>query len=177
VNFKQSIAKYLSGNLTISQISQVAYEAILEGYDSPSLYILAGLENENAFVIQQYFNATLEELSIAIPGKRKAAIEYANGLAEDIIEGKRELIAGVREMRYSAIDSYDFFSETTNFVYDSIFFEYVYGLFVDYDDFEAEHSWVGDQEAIDTLSDIRIKLMDELKKWNEKISTYLDTIS
>jgi hypothetical protein len=177
VNFRQSIAKYVSGNLTISQIPQIAYLALEEGYDSPSLCILAGLENENAFVIQQYLNAALRELSIVLTSKRKATIEYAKALAEEIIDGKRELVSGVHEIIYRAVSIFDFYAETINYVYDSILFEHVYGAYVEYTDFEAGYGWKTDQETINTLLELKVDLMDKLRKWNEKVCPYLDTIS
>ncbi|OCX50717.1 hypothetical protein BEL04_18430 [Mucilaginibacter sp. PPCGB 2223] len=178
MDFKQLIAKYIAGNLTISQIPQIAYWALETGYDSPSLCILAGLEGENAFVIQQYLNAALYELSIEMPSKRKAAIEYAKALAEEIIEGKRELISGVYEIIYRAISYFDFYAETKNFVYDSILFERVYGAFHEYRDFEACHDWEKDkEEVVNELSVLKMNLMKELQKWNEIIQSYLTTIN
>jgi hypothetical protein len=71
LNFKQLVAKYVTGNLTTDQLPGIAYLAMVEGLDSPSLCILAGLEkNEDFYVIDRYFKLALKELDISIPDRR-----------------------------------------------------------------------------------------------------------
>ena len=50
-------------------------------------------------------------------------------IVDEILEGKKDVIIGTREIRYYAIESYDFFSESKQYVYDCIGFETAYGLF------------------------------------------------
>ena len=78
LNFRQQIAKYVTGNLTTDQLPDIGVTGLEEGLDIPSLCILAGLsKNESPFQIDHYFKLTLEELNIKLPDKRQAAIEYA----------------------------------------------------------------------------------------------------
>jgi hypothetical protein len=53
LNFRQEITKYVTGNLTIDQLSAVGVKGLEEGLDTPSFCILAGLsKNENPFKIE-----------------------------------------------------------------------------------------------------------------------------
>ena len=175
MNFRQLIAKYVTGNITIDQLPQIGIIALEEGLDSPSLYILAGLEkNESSYVIERYLELTLEELNIVMPNKRQAALEYACAIADEIISGEKELIAGVAEIKKKAIDSYDFWSESKHYVYDSIFFEKVYGLYVEYDDLlDAKVDWTEDKSNEELMLEVKEQMFDELIKWTEKTELLL----
>jgi len=170
LNFRQQIARYVAGNLTTSQLPDIGVKGLEEGLDSPSLCILAGLNNnENPFQIEQYFKLTLEELKIELPDKRKAALEYASALIDEILEGHNEIIQGTKEIFHNAIDSYDFFSENKAFCYDSIGFEAVYGLFVTYNDLlEADYRWQIGKTNKQLMERVKGELWEELKKWREK---------
>ena len=64
MNFRQQIAKYVTGNLTTEQLPDIGVTGLEEGLDTPSLCILAGLSNnESPFQIDHYFKLTLEELN------------------------------------------------------------------------------------------------------------------
>ena len=169
MNFNQQIAKYVSGNLTTSQLPEIGLLGLQEGLSTDSLIILAGMsENDNPFEIQEYFDKTLIELNIELPKRRQAAISYAIGLIEEIESGELEIIKGVYEIKNNAIDSYDFFGESDKYCYDSIGFEKIYGLFDDY--FEIEecgHKW--NKKKIGKMTEeIKTEIHSELIKWKEK---------
>jgi hypothetical protein len=169
LNFNQQIAKYVTGNLTTSQLPEIAIEGLQEGLDSDSLLILAGLsKNDNPFEIQEYFEKSLKELNIKLPEKRQAAIIYAIGLIEEIKKGKLEIIKGVYEIKNNAIDSYDFFYESNKYCYDSIGFEKIYGLFDDYFEVkECGHQW-NEKKKGKMTEEIKSELFSELLSWKEK---------
>ena len=171
MNFRQQIARYVTGNLTTDQLPDIGIKGLEEGLDTPSLCILAGLDkNENPFQIEQYFRLTLEELKIELPDKRQAALEYALAILDEILEGKKEIIQGTKEIYCNAIDSYDFFSETKDFCYDSIGFEAVYGLYDTYDDLlDADIPWQNGKTNEQLMVEVKEELWGELKKWKEKI--------
>jgi len=170
MNFKQQLAKYVTGNLTTDQLPEVGLKGLEEGLDTPSLCILAGLsKNESPFQIDHYFMLTLEELKIKLPDKRQAAIEYAFGIVDEILEGKKDVIDGTREIRYRAIDSYDFFSESKQYCYDSIGFESAYGLFDTYDELSnADRPWQTIKTNKQLMEETKAELFEELKKWKNK---------
>ncbi|MCB0696316.1 MAG: hypothetical protein KDC07_03060, partial [Chitinophagaceae bacterium] len=113
MNFRQHIAKYVTGNVTTDQLPCTGIIALEEGLDSPSLCILAGLSKyEEPSQIDYYFKLTLEELSITLPDKRQAAIEYALAIVDEIFDGTKDVITGTSEICNNAFVSYDFLSES-----------------------------------------------------------------
>ncbi|MEO8416532.1 MAG: hypothetical protein ABI472_22905 [Ginsengibacter sp.] len=160
----------MTGNATISQLPDIAIVGLEEGLDSPSLWILAGLnKNENPFQVDDYFRRTLQELNIKLPDKRQAAIEFGIAIAEQIIAGKIDLIIGTKQIIDKAIHNYDFFSETENYCYDSIGFETVYGVYYNYEDLVyADHPWQVDKTNEELLTEVKAELLEELRKWIEK---------
>lgn len=170
MNFRQQIAKYVTGNLTTDQLPDIGVKGLEEGFDTPSLCILAGLnKNESPSQIEHYFKMSLDELKIELPDKRQAAIEYAFAIVDEIIEGKKDVIEGTREIRYKAIDSYDFFSESKKYCYDSIGFESAYGLFDTYDELSnADRPWQKGKTNQQLMAETKVELFEELKKWKNK---------
>lgn len=170
MNFQQQIAKYVTGNLTTDQLPGIGLKGLEEGLDSPSLCILAGLsKNESPFEIEHYFELTLAELKIKPPDKRQAAIDYAFAIVDEILEGKKDVIDGTREILYKAIDSYDFFSESNKYCYDSIGFDAAYGLFDTYDELS------NDDRPLQTgktnqqfMAETKAELYEELRNWKNK---------
>lgn len=170
MNFNQQIAKYVTGNLTTSQLPEIGLLGLQEGLETESILILAGLcKNDNPFEIQEYFDKALEELNIRLPEKKQAALIYAIGLIEEIEKGKLEIIKGVYEIKNNAIDSYDFFDESEKYCYDSIGFEKIYGLFDDYFEVkECGEQW-NEKKKGKLTKEIKSELLTELIKWKEKI--------
>jgi hypothetical protein len=177
LNFRQLIAKYVTGNIPTELVPQIGIIGLEEGLDTPSLCILAGLDkSENFYVVESYLKLTLEELNIPIPNKRQAALEYACAITDEIINGEKEIVAGVAEIEKKAIDSYDFWSENKHYVYDSISFEKVYGLYVEYDDLlDAKVDWTEDKSNEELMLEIKEQMFDELIKWAEKTKLLLYT--
>ena len=176
MNFRQQIAKYATGNLTTDQLPGIGLTGLEEGLDTPSLCILAGLnKNESPFQIVHYFKLALQELNIWLPDKRQAAIEYAMGIVDEILDGKKDLIIGTKEICYKAIGSYDFFSENKKYCYDSIGFEIAYGLFVTLDELiDAVRPWQTEKTNEQLMNETKTELLEELKKWKAKTNNLQD---
>jgi hypothetical protein len=140
-----------------------------EGFNSPSLHILAGLgKAEDSFTIEHYFGLAIKELAIQLPDKRQAALIYALAIVEEIINGKRELIVGVAEIKWGAIDSFGFESETASVLFDSIGFENVNGLFYEHDDLTDIIPPL--KQDLETIDNVKKELYIELVKWREKVA-------
>jgi len=74
--FEESISKYIIGKVEISEIPKIAVKGVEEGYESESLFILAGMnENDNPFELKNYLELSLEELGIG-PKSRFEAAKY-----------------------------------------------------------------------------------------------------
>ncbi len=171
MNFRQQIAKYVTGNVTTDQLPDIAVQGLEEGLDTPSLCILAGLsKNESPFQIEHYFKLTLDELKIELPDRRQAAIEYSLAIVDEILNGKKDILKGITELHYNAIESFDFFSESNQYCYDSIGYDTVYGLFDTFDELTNEdRPWRGDKSNEQLMVETKAQLFEELKKWKDKM--------
>jgi len=144
---------------------EMATAALLDGYNSKYLGYLAGMKRTDEISeLRKYLKWSLEELNIDFPSKRDAALLYSKGILNDILNDKIEIVRGVTEITNNAIFSYDFFSESENYCFDSIGFENIYGLYVEYHDYLEELK-------IDNkyLVEIKTKMLEELKKWGLKL--------
>jgi hypothetical protein len=99
-------------------------------------------------------------------------LEYALAITEEVIEGSKDLIIGIKEIKNQAIDSYDFYTETKEYVYDSIGFESLYGLYVTYDDLTDINPPLKSDLA--SIEDVKEEMFDELKKWQDKLTALLE---
>lgn len=172
LNFKQQIAKYMTGNIPIDQLPKLAVNALEEGLDTKALRILAGLDSNNgSYQIEHYFKLSLEELMIKIPDKRQAALDYACAIAEEIFDGQKEIIQGIREIKWDALDSYDFFSESKEFYFDSICFHTVYGIYDTCDNLShKQKQWQEEKTNEELMIELKSELMLELKNWYDKMN-------
>ena len=145
-------------------------QGLEEGLDTPSLCILAGLgKYDSPFEIEHYFKLTLDELHIALPDKRQAAIEYALAIVDEILDGDKDVVTATREIMDKAIGSYDFFSENKEYCYDSIGLEAAYGLLDTIDDLSsAVKPWEAERTNEQLMVEVRIELATELKSWKDK---------
>ena len=76
-----------------------AGEMLLQGHDSYSLRILAGLEREaSTFEAEDYLLRSAKELGLSIPDPEAAVRAYACEVARQIVEGHRTGQEGVREL-------------------------------------------------------------------------------
>jgi len=171
LNFRQQIAKYVSGNVTTDQLPDIAVQGLEEGLDTPSLCILAGLsKNESPFQIELYFKLTLDELKIELPDRRQAAIEYSMAIVDEILNGEKDIIKGTTELHHNAIESFDFFAESNQYCYDSIGYDTVYGLFDTIDELTNEDRPLrGDKSNEHFMVETKAQLFEELKKWKDKM--------
>ncbi|WP_233900527.1 hypothetical protein [Tenacibaculum piscium] len=165
MNFNQYLGKYVCGNLSEMDYPELAVAGLLDGFDSKYLGILAAMNRTDEISeLRKYLKWTIEELNIEIPTKREAALLYTSGIINEILEEKKEIIKGVSEIKNDALFSYDFFSESDKYCYDSIGFENIHGLFVEYYDSLDELN-VDKKHIEDTKNEI----LAELKKWKSRL--------
>ncbi len=156
------------GTESLRSIPNIALQALEQGLDTPSLYILAGFsDNDSEFEIIHYYGTALHELGIELPDKRNAAIQLGLSIADEIFDNKRSVIEGVMEIKNIAIDAYPFYKETKHYCYDSIGFEKVYGLLDQISDLKDAGStqWQVNKTNKELEIEYALKLMDELKQW------------
>jgi hypothetical protein len=76
-----------------------AGEMLVQGHDSYSLRILAGLERlASTFEAEDYFLRSAKELGLSIPDTETAARAYACEVAQHILDGRVTGQEGVREL-------------------------------------------------------------------------------
>lgn len=169
MTFKQQIAAFAIGNATSDQLPEIAISGIKEGLDSPSLWILAGLgEKDHSIDKERYFQASLDELGIVLPNKRKAALIAAQSIVEDILSKKIDVVAGVTLLQQQALDKYDFHSESKQFVYDSIGFAKAYGIYDTHCELSAsDHPWQEGKTNAERLVKVKQDLLVALKDWKQ----------
>jgi hypothetical protein len=101
---KLAMADMLSANDYIDW----AADMLGQGYDSPSLRILAGLVDSkgSTFEPEHYFQLCVKELSIILPEFKQALRAYALEISSDIIDGNIRPGDGVRVLSriYMATD-------------------------------------------------------------------------
>jgi len=86
--------------LTITDtLPNVAERALMDGYDSPSLRILAGLtKSEVTEEAIPYFKKALSELGVSLPLKRDAVLLLANQVAKQILQGNIKPYEGAKKI-------------------------------------------------------------------------------
>ncbi len=103
------------------------------------------------------------------PDNRQRAISEAVAVVDDILSGKKDIELGAKEIFWTALDSYDFASETKKYVYDSIGLEKAYGLLDTCDDLrDADYPWQKRKTNEQLLGEVRDELLKELKTWRGK---------
>jgi hypothetical protein len=108
VNFTEYLAAYSLGMLTPSDFPDAALAAMEEGYESESLYILAGIEkNENSFVKDEYWQKTLRELNISLPEEHEAQKTVIRYYAGQIVYHSADPYDTINMLYYKINDDYD----------------------------------------------------------------------
>lgn len=109
MKFKEKICKYVLGEYSYSHLPQLALDALVEGYESESLYILAGMsDNDPTYERQKYFEKALAEISFTLPNK----MESANILLDHYLE----------QMIKKPSDSFHFMQLIDNKLYTKVFY-------------------------------------------------------
>jgi hypothetical protein len=86
MTFYKCVCDYVIENITTNQIINAAVDSLSHGIECENLCILAGLdENENHFVILDYYNKILNELRIKVPTKKEAANYLAFCYCEELL--------------------------------------------------------------------------------------------
>jgi hypothetical protein len=92
------------GKRALGQLSSDHYvewsgEMLVQGYDSRSLRILAGLNRlASTFEAEDYFLRSIKELNLSPPDRDSAIRAYACEIAQRVVEGKIPAGEGVRAL-------------------------------------------------------------------------------
>ncbi len=167
LKFPLLVAHYVLGNLSYRHLPAMAQLAVLDGMESASLLILAGMAEADSSEISYYWDKSLQELQIPLPEKRAAALALALYYCYEIAEGKLDPVAGTKSILDTCLHRYDFHSETPKYAFDSIGFEAAYGVFDSYEEWEAAgFTHPGSTKSPESLQqEIKDLLVEEIKGW------------
>jgi len=149
----------------------MAVTGLLEGLESESLVILAGMsESDNKFQLTEYFENAINELKIELPDKRTAAIELSLFYAQEIIDNRLDPIDGLSKIIRNCLNSYNFFDESNPYAMDSIQFHILYGLYWTYDDLKnSDNQWQKDKSNEELMQETKSEIIKETRIWIRKI--------
>lgn len=137
MEFIAGLWNYVLGNLRTDELPDIALKALQEGYDTPSLRILAGLGSD-ILEIKEYLKLTLKEMDIELPklpNKANAWLMLIRYYIQQIIDRNVDPIEGVGKIIHDVLMKTDFCKgKDKKYAYDYIGFDKLYGLYYDYDD-------------------------------------------
>lgn len=150
----------------------MAVTGLLEGLESESLVILAGMsESDNKFQLSEYFEKAINELKIKLPDKRNAAIELALFYANEMIHKRVDPIVGLSNIISKCLNSYNFFDESKQYAMDSIQFHNLYGLYWTYDDLKnADYQLQKDKSNEELIQETKSEIIKEIEIWMRRIN-------
>ena len=98
MNFKDVITRYAANMFNREDLPAAASNALEEGYDSPSLRLLAGADASDTEYLHTHFARALEELGIPLPTPKEAGMVEARKIAAQIVEREITPLEGARQM-------------------------------------------------------------------------------
>lgn len=126
MNFKEKLAEYQLKQIQKSELPAIAALAIEEGYESDSLFILAGLNSQDdPKEIVRYFTKSLNELKIKLPNTLNARSTLLEYFLEGIISGSMSLEESLNAIINKLVYP---FEEAAS----ELFFKELYALSVEY---------------------------------------------
>ncbi|MHB0914899.1 MAG: hypothetical protein ACYC4M_04345 [Thermoleophilia bacterium] len=81
-----------------SDLIDAATDALVEGLDTPSLRILAGLAEADGAEVKKMFDRSLDELNISLPNEREAALRLAQLICIEILTGQTHPYKGAKRI-------------------------------------------------------------------------------
>ena len=81
-------ARWALGRIYSEQLPQIALQWLEDGFDSPTLRILAGETNPIMSEVGPIFERVLEELNIAVPTSAEYVLHLVREVAQNIVEAK-----------------------------------------------------------------------------------------
>jgi hypothetical protein len=145
MNWKLETAKLQFGLQYESNLPGLACSALVDGLDSPSLRVLAGLDGKDHVEVRKYLEKVLYELEgEALPTRDEAAWILVRHLIDAIVDGAIEPHEGLHTLIHNVYWAMDWSTSSTKFVGDSIGIQKLYGLCDSFDELSVANyrgSW------------------------------------
>lgn len=160
-DFLESLALFMLHNQSTSILPNIAVHGLEEGYKSPSLILLAGLQdNENPFVITEHFKKSLEELNINFRDKNQAALFLVKSLVDKVLKDDIDVYKACEYIFENILPLADFRTHDKKFVYDSIGLSDIYSLYITAEELtQASIKW----DKLKTNEQILNEIKEEIK--------------
>lgn len=101
---REFFSKYIFGLVLDEDVPSVAANALVEGHDSPSLRMLAGIGLSDVDSVRQLVYKSMKELGIPVYSKEQAGLVLAHAIAKDVVDGRLDPYEGAKRIW---IDIYD----------------------------------------------------------------------
>ena len=163
-----TLANYALGNATSDELPIAAIRALEDGYDTPSLRILAWLENP--WEIDVCLKRVAEESGVKIPSKKEAAIILINRYTQLIIDQVIEPIEGLYHIIYDVLRKTDCFGTDHKYIYDRIAFHTLYGLYDSYDDMNNPSMLFSEAQRTQGIKEIKQQVPVEARTFQAEFN-------
>jgi hypothetical protein len=108
--FEEALSWWVLGLIDSSHLANAAASGLEEGFDSPALRSLAGLDRSESDQAGALLQLAAKEVGVTIRDRREAANHLARRLSERILKGQLEAFDGTRKLAEisRAVESADF---------------------------------------------------------------------
>ncbi|NIG54877.1 hypothetical protein [Chitinophaga sp. Cy-1792] len=169
-NFLEHLAFHIVRNGQYSDLPDIAVIGLREGYDTPALVILAGLDkNESSFVMNDYFEKAIQELELAevLSGKKRAALLLVRGLRNRILKREIDVCDGCYFIFHKILSFTDIRILDQKFTYDGIGLAEVYGIYDTIGELKnSSMNWSENKTNEQLMEEEEERLMAALSGWN-----------
>ena len=110
-------AKLVLGLLYAEVVPEIGTRALVEGYDSPALRVVAGLIEAQSDEAIPLFKQALSELTWPLPNQREAVLLLARELAAQVLRGELSPYQGAKKIWWLTREADEVGHELDPFIY------------------------------------------------------------
>lgn len=133
LDFKQFTYLWVLDKEDLINLPKYALKFIDDGIEEDEMIIVAGL-NKDYWEIKQYFEKLIKKLKIIYSNKDNVRIELIRICLIKITNGEMRPFEALENIRINVLLDSIWFNKSSDFVYDYIEFQYLYGLWAQYAD-------------------------------------------
>jgi hypothetical protein len=115
VDIRRFVETYALGEIIPDDLSAAADEALVAGYESPSLINLAAAEGAPCGILETLFLRAMDELGISIPLPVEAGRSKAQRIVTDIVQGEIAPYEGAKQIWWEVYARFPELSELKYF--------------------------------------------------------------
>jgi len=171
MNLSLAAAKMVLGQLSSRDLVDIAMKALQEGFDSPSLAVLAGETAPIWSEVSPLFERGLRESGVAIPSKRESIWMLLSHLLAQISSGEIDCYEGMGMIDHAIRRNLPEEFEDTRYVGDGLGMERCYTWYRELQDAEDGSMllYYSDLPRDEAIAKFRVNLIEEARKALERI--------